>query len=63
MKVYPKEFCDQLNKVSGPQLLLREERKKLQDLCPHVHLDGRTAFPPSTTFADCSLCGMSNHDL
>jgi hypothetical protein len=62
MKSYSKEFLKQKDKLEKLEASVEAERKKLQDLCPHVHLNGRSAFPNGISFTDCSLCGMSSHD-
>ena len=45
MKAYSKEFMEQIEVVNSLRSEFERAKKKLQDLCPHVHLDGQTAFP------------------
>lgn len=61
MLSYSKEFLKAKERVAKLEAKLETERKKLQEACPHVHLNGQSAFPSGLGFTDCSLCGMSNY--
>jgi hypothetical protein len=60
---YSKKFEATRVRVKKLEEKLETERSKLQKLCPHVHLNGSSAFPHGTSFTDCSLCGMSSYYL
>lgn len=61
MKHYEEAFLNQMRLIEEIEKQLEVERKKLQDLCPHVHLNGRSAFPGGLSFTNCELCGMSSY--
>ena len=61
MMRYNKDFIVQMKKVDAMKKALREEQLKLYDLCPHVHLDGSSAFPSGISFTDCTICGESSY--
>lgn len=63
MKKYDATFLAQHTTVKNLRKAVIAEEKKLQELCPHVHLDGTSAFPRGLSFTDCTLCGMSSHDV
>lgn len=63
MKAYTKEFTRALERVEQLRTNLEKAERALQDECPHVRLDGTSTFPRGTSFVDCTLCGLSNHDL
>lgn len=61
MSKHSKEFIHQHDLVLALREKLEVEIAQLQKLCPHMHLDGSTAFPRGMSFVDCSLCGMSSY--
>ncbi len=63
MKDYPKEFHDAVEVLERAREQLHEAEARLQDVCPHVYLDGKSAIRPSITHSECSLCEMSTYDM
>jgi hypothetical protein len=60
---YSKEFSEARSEVESLETRLQAARLKLQEVCPHVTLDGRSTFPKGISFVDCRLCGISTHDV
>jgi hypothetical protein len=60
---FTKHFLDQVEKVKALKDQLVEEERKLQGMCCHLDFSGKSAFPPGISFTNCSICGLSNHDL
>lgn len=60
---YSKQFLAQMKRVEKLRTQLEADEKKLQELCPHVNLDGSSTFPSSISFSDCKLCGLSSYDV
>lgn len=63
MQNYSREFLRALERVETLRERLRGAQRELQAVCPHVHLDGSSAFPRGLSFTECTLCDLSNHDL
>ena len=58
---YSKKFEKLKLKVYKLRKQLYEAEKDFMKECPHMYLDGSSAFPRGISFTDCSLCGCSSY--
>lgn len=60
---YTAAFLKQLAVVKKLEEKHKVALDRLQKLCPHVDLAGRSTFPRGLSFTDCTMCGISSHDI
>jgi hypothetical protein len=61
MKAYAKGFLRAQERVRKLEERLEKAKKDLQDLCPHVHLDGTSAIPKGLSHSECTICDQSTY--
>lgn len=62
---YTPEFVALREAVDKLKQQLKNAQILLQKSCPHIHLNGQTAFLKGhfTSYRECDLCGMSEYYL
>lgn len=63
MKVYSKAFREAQTEVFLLEEKLKKAQARLQDVCPHVYLNGRSAIPNGISHENCRICGMSTYGM